>query len=342
MIEKNVIKIIADVHCPWLRTPLSGQAKVAVKGDTLTITLPYYLGGYEAEYAERVQHACMVDKRNYSVEIKYQVPSYQTQLPNIKVHQVKNLIAVSSGKGGVGKTTTTCHLAWQLAKMGAKVGVFDADMYGPNVPLMMGTASQEAHTTPNNQFMPIDCHGMSTMSLAYLIDPEKPMVWRGPMLSKTLLQILMQTKWPPLDYLFIDLPPGTGDTQLTLAQKIPLTGAVVVTTPHPMAQADALKGIKMFEKVNVPLFGQVVNMASQACQQCGHVNDDLLAQASTATTEQVSVLGQVPYAERYARALGESEDNYHQTYDPIAAKLITNMVKLPKHRSSNIPTITTE
>lgn len=341
MVDKNVIKIIKDVCCPWLGQPLAEHAKVTAAGDALSVSLPYCLGDDQNELLKRIAQTLQANEYKYVVKISQHVPSYQTQLPNIKVHQVKNLIAVSSGKGGVGKTTTACHLAWQLSKMGAKVGVFDADMYGPNVPLMMGSAGKEAVANANNQFMPIDCHGMSTMSLAYLIDPEKPMVWRGPMLSKTLLQILMQTKWPALDYLFIDLPPGTGDTQLTLAQKIPLTGAIVVSTPHPMAQADALKGIKMFEKVNVPILGQVINMVPGACQQCGYL-DEQAGKLSAAVNQQAKVLGQVPYAERFAHALGAGDASYQSTYGPIAAKLIASMLELPRHTSSNIPTITTE
>ena len=187
------------------------------------------------------------------------------------VKGVKNIIAVSSGKGGVGKSSTAVNMALALAAEGANVGILDADIYGPSIPTMLGSAS-ERPTSPDGQHMaPIIAHGLATNSIGYLVTDDNAMVWRGPMASKALLQLLQDTLWPDLDYLVLDMPPGTGDIQLTLAQSIPVTGAVVVTTPQDIALMDAMKGIAMFEKVSVPILGLVENMAMHVCSQCGHV-----------------------------------------------------------------------
>lgn len=183
---------------------------------------------------------------------------------------VRNILAVSSGKGGVGKSTTAVNLALALVAEGAKVGLLDADIYGPSVPNMLGT-EDERPTSPDGQHMaPIIAHGLATNSIGYLVTDENAMVWRGPMASKALLQMLQDTLWPDLDYLILDMPPGTGDIQLTLAQSVPVTGALVVTTPQDIALLDAMKGIVMFEKVKVPVLGIIENMSLHICSQCGH------------------------------------------------------------------------
>lgn len=188
--------------------------------------------------------------------------------PGIK--GVRNILAVSSGKGGVGKSTTAVNLALALAAEGGKVGILDADIYGPSVPNMLGT-EDERPTSPDGVHMsPIMAHGLATNSIGYLVTDENAMVWRGPMASKALMQMLQDTLWPDLDYLVIDLPPGTGDIQLTLSQNIPVTGAVVVTTPQDIALLDAMKGIVMFEKVHVPVLGIIENMSMHVCSNCGH------------------------------------------------------------------------
>ncbi|QZA80044.1 iron-sulfur cluster carrier protein ApbC [Deefgea piscis] len=184
---------------------------------------------------------------------------------------IKNIIAVASGKGGVGKSTTAVNLALALAAEGARVGVLDADIYGPSLPTMMGVADQHPETIDNKYIQPILHYGVQTMSIGFLIDPEQPMVWRGPMVTQALTQLLNDTRWDALDYLVIDLPPGTGDIQLTLSQKVPVTGAVIVTTPQDIALLDARKGLKMFEKVGVPILGVVENMSMHICSQCGHM-----------------------------------------------------------------------
>ena len=186
------------------------------------------------------------------------------------VEGVKNIIAVASGKGGVGKSTTAVNLALALAAEGARVGVLDADIYGPSQPTMLGISGQP-NSADGNRLEPMSNHGIQAMSIGFLIDGEDtPMVWRGPMVTQALDQLLHQTKWDNLDYLVVDLPPGTGDIQLTLAQKVPVTGAVIVTTPQDIALLDARKGLKMFEKVGIKIVGIVENMSTHICTQCGH------------------------------------------------------------------------
>lgn len=184
---------------------------------------------------------------------------------------VKNIIAVASGKGGVGKSTTSVNLALALAKEGARVGVLDADIYGPSMGLMLGLPSgTRPQVRDQKWFVPPQAHGVQVMTMAFLADDNTPMAWRGPMVSGALLQLLTQTAWDDLDYLIVDMPPGTGDIQLTLAQKVPVTGSVIVTTPQDIALLDARKGIEMFGKVNIPVLGVVENMAVHICSNCGH------------------------------------------------------------------------
>ena len=185
------------------------------------------------------------------------------------VDGVKNIIAVASGKGGVGKSTTAVNLALALAAEGARVGMLDADIYGPSQPTMLGISGQP-ESTDGKTMSPMMGHGLQTMSIGFLIDADTPMIWRGPMVTQALDQLLHQTKWDDLDYLVLDLPPGTGDIQLTLAQKVPVTGAVIVTTPQDIALLDARKGLKMFEKTGIKIVGIVENMSTHICSKCGH------------------------------------------------------------------------
>jgi ATP-binding protein involved in chromosome partitioning len=187
------------------------------------------------------------------------------------LQNIKHIVAVASGKGGVGKSTTAVNMALAMAQAGFKVGILDADIYGPSQGLMLGIAEgSHPETMDEKWFVPIQAHGVSVMSMAFLVDANSPMVWRGPMAAGALQQMLLQTNWGELDYLFVDMPPGTGDIQLTLCQKAQVSGAVIVTTPQDLALLDARKGIEMFKKVNVPVLGIVENMSTHVCSQCHH------------------------------------------------------------------------
>jgi ATP-binding protein involved in chromosome partitioning len=204
-----------------------------------------------------------------TVNVGSRIVSHKVQQGVNLLPNVKNVIAVASGKGGVGKSTTSVNLALALAAEGATVGLLDADIYGPSQPQMLGISGRP-DSSDGKSIEPMEAHGIQAMSIGFLVDTDTPMVWRGPMVTGALEQLLRDTKWRDLDYLVIDLPPGTGDIQLTLAQKIPVTGAVIVTTPQDIALLDARKGLKMFEKVGIPILGIVENMSTHICSNCGH------------------------------------------------------------------------
>ena len=206
---------------------------------------------------------------NVSANIATKVIPHAVQRGVQLMPKVKNIVAIASGKGGVGKSTTAVNLALALAAEGATVGILDADIYGPSQPMMMGIQGRP-ESADGQSMEPMENYGVQVMSIGFLVDQDNPMIWRGPMATQALEQLLRQTNWGDLDYLLVDMPPGTGDIQLTLSQKVPLTGAVIVTTPQDIALLDAKKGLKMFEKVGVPILGIVENMAVHVCEKCGH------------------------------------------------------------------------
>ena len=235
------------------------------------IQLGYPAAGYFDELAAEVRNllAELDGIGKVEVEVSSQVRSHAVQ-QNLKPLQgIKNIIAVASGKGGVGKSTTAVNLALALQAEGATVGILDADIYGPSIPRMLGCQGQP-ESTDGKSLEPMVGHDIQSMSIGYLVEEDTPMIWRGPMVTQALEQLLNDTRWRDVDYLVIDLPPGTGDTQLTLAQRIPVSGAVIVTTPQDIALLDARKGLKMFEKVEVPVLGVIENMSIHICSQCGH------------------------------------------------------------------------
>lgn len=218
-------------------------------------------------------------------------PLFENLIP-----QVKNPIAVASGKGGVGKSTVAANLAAALAQSGARVGLLDADIYGPSMGIMLGVTRPPAIDEERKRMYPVDVHGIKVMSLGFLLDPDTPVIWRGPMVMKALEQLLKDVEWPELDYMIVDLPPGTGDAQLTLTQKVPLSGAVIVTTPNEVALIDARKGLAMFQKVNVPVLGIVENMSWFVCPHCQGVSDIFSRGGGERTAREMGVpfLGEIP------------------------------------------------
>jgi len=221
----------------------------------------------EAHFEEIARQVTLSDEIRIVISSRIRAHGVQQNLKPLG--NVSNIIAIASGKGGVGKSTTAVNLALALAADGASVGVLDADIYGPSQPLMLGLAG-ERPLSDGTMMEPLKAHGIEVMSIGFLIDAEQPMVWRGPMVTQALNQLLQQTDWSELDYLIVDMPPGTGDIQLTLSQRVPVSGAVIVTTPQDIALLDARKGLQMFRKVSVPVLGIVENMSTHVCSRCGH------------------------------------------------------------------------
>ena len=245
---------------------------------------------------EQLAQACGndVDQHNIDLSINADIVAHSLKHAVPAVDGVANIIAVASGKGGVGKSTVSANLALALAKQGAKVGVLDADIYGPSQPKLFNLSGKP--TMQDNKMVPLDNYGLQVMSIGFMIEPDTPMIWRGPMVTQALEQLLRQSAWQNLDYLFIDLPPGTGDIQLTLSQKVPVAGAVIVTTPQDLSLIDAHKAIKMFEKVEVPILGLVENMSTHICSNCHH-EEAIFGEGggeAMATENNMPFLGSIP------------------------------------------------
>jgi ATP-binding protein involved in chromosome partitioning len=282
------------------------------------------------------------------VEVTQKIIAHSVQHGLKRLENVKNIIAVASGKGGVGKSTTAVNLALALASEGAVVGLLDADIYGPSQPRMMGLSGQP-ESKDGKSLEPKENYGVQTMSIGFLIDEETPMIWRGPMVTQALEQLLNDTRWRDLDYLIIDLPPGTGDTQLTLAQKVPVSGAIIVTTPQDIALLDARKGLKMFEKVEVPILGIVENMSTHICSQCGH-EEPIFGKGggqTMASEAGIQLLGSLPL-EMGIRLQADSgkptvvsdpDSRTAEAYREIARKAAARLSRQAKDYSAAFPTI---
>jgi ATP-binding protein involved in chromosome partitioning len=220
--------------------------------------------------AEALERSAAAAGHAMAAELSWTVDSHAVQHGLKPLPGVKNIVAVASGKGGVGKSTVAVNLALAAAQEGARVGLLDADIYGPSQPTMLGLIGERPESRDGKTMEPLTAHGIQVMSIGFLVDDRQPMAWRGPMVTSALTQLLTQTNWRELDYLFVDMPPGTGDIQLTLAQRVPVSAAVIVTTPQNVALADARKALEMFQKVNVPVLGVVENMSMHVCSNCGH------------------------------------------------------------------------
>jgi ATP-binding protein involved in chromosome partitioning len=259
LLQKNIPEYFSDIQ----RT--SGY--IQIDGKTLNLTLPFVcnsLLGAKGEYSHLLES--FATQQHVGIKVTYDIPSIKGQNPK----RVKNVIAVASGKGGVGKSTTSINLAAALSLEGARVGILDADVYGPSLPTLLGTKNVQPESPDNKNIYPIVSNNIQTMSIGYLVDEDSATIWRGPMASRAFQQLYNETLWDELDYLIVDMPPGTGDIQLTLAQNMPVTAAVIVTTPQDLALADAIKGIAMFNKVDINVLGIVENMSYHVCTECGH------------------------------------------------------------------------
>ena len=286
---------------------------------------------------------------NVSVNIATKVISHAVQRGVQLMPNVKNIIAVASGKGGVGKSTTAANLALALAAEGASVGLLDADIYGPSQPMMLGI-DRRPESEDGKTMEPLENHGVQVMSIGFLVDQDEAMIWRGPMATQALEQLLRQTNWKELDYLIVDMPPGTGDIQLTLSQRVPMTGAVIVTTPQDIALLDAKKGIKMFEKVGVPILGIVENMAVHICSSCGHVEHIFGADGGKKMAAQYGMdyLGALPLDINIRlqadsgkpTVVADPDGEVAGIYKAIARRVAVGIAEKAKDFSSKFPTIT--
>ena len=283
-----------------------------------------------------------------SVRVTSKVVSHAVQRGVKLVPGIKNIIAVASGKGGVGKSTTAANLALALSAEGASVGMLDADIYGPSQPMMLGIAGRP-ESKDGKRIEPMEGHGLQASSIGFLIDMDTPMVWRGPMVTQALEQLLKDTNWRDLDYLVVDLPPGTGDIQLTLAQKVPVTGAVIVTTPQDIALIDARKGLKMFEKVGIPILGVVENMSFHLCPKCGH-ESHIFGEGGAermARDYSTELLGQLPLDESIRSqadsgkptVVSDPDGEIAAIYRRIARRCAVKIADLQRDMTSKFPNI---
>lgn len=299
--------------------------------------------------AVRERVAALPGVSEVEVVVRTKIVAHAVQRGLKPLDGVKNIVAVASGKGGVGKSATAVNLALALAQEGARVGVLDADIYGPSLPQMLGLGGQQPESVDGKTMEPLEAFGLQAMSIGFLVDEDAPMVWRGPMVAQTLEQLLRQTRWQDIDYLIVDMPPGTGDTQLTLAQKFPVTGAVIVTTPQDIALLDARKGLAMFEKVGIPILGLVENMSIHICSNCGHA-EHIFGEGGgerMAADYKVELLGSLPL-DRSIRELadagrptvvGAPESKAADIYRAIARRVAVKVGERAKDMSARFPNI---
>jgi ATP-binding protein involved in chromosome partitioning len=325
---------------------------IDIEGDQVRVKIE--LGFPAKSVAEQVKTA-VADKVKavagvgmVQVDLSWRVVTHSVQKSLKPIDNVKNIIAVASGKGGVGKSTTAVNLALALSAEGARVGLLDADIYGPSQPRMLGITGKP-ESKDGNSLEPMNSYHLQAMSIGFLIDEETPMIWRGPMVTQALEQLLNDTNWSELDYLVIDLPPGTGDTQLTLAQKVPVSGAVIVTTPQDIALLDARKGLKMFQKVEVPVLGVVENMSIHICSNCGHEEHIFGAGGGARMAEQngVELLGSLPLDIRIREetdggkptVVAEPDSRVSEIYREIARKTAAKLSLQAKDYAAKFPRI---
>ena len=326
---------------------------VAIDGGkvTLTVEMGFPIEGYRRQLSEAIRGpvSALEGVQEVGLKLGWKATSHAVQKGLKPFEKVRNIIAVASGKGGVGKSTTAVNLALALAAEGASVGLLDADIYGPSQPRMLGVAANRPESKDGRSLEPVLAHGIQSMSIGYLIEEDTPMIWRGPMVTQALEQLLNDTNWRDLDYLIVDMPPGTGDTQLTLSQKVPVSGAVIVTTPQDIALLDARKGLKMFEKVEVPVLGIIENMSIHICTQCGHEEHIFGEGGGQRMAEEYGAdfLGALPLDIRIRRetddgaptVAAEPESRISEIYREIARRVAASLAKKSKSYAHKFPNI---
>ena len=354
--EQRINTALKSYIEPHLQTDLvSAKAvkKILIEQDqiSLDIVLGFPAESQHAMMCSAVQStvlSAIPEVSSCQVNLQTHIAAHSVQQSLQPLKQVKNIIAIASGKGGVGKSTTAVNLALALAAEGAQVGILDADIYGPSQPRMLGV-SGKPESNDGKRLEPMRSYRLQAMSIGFLIDDETPMIWRGPMVTQMLHQLLHETNWSNLDYLIVDLPPGTGDTQLTLAQKVPVAGAVIVTTPQDIALLDARKGFKMFEKVKVPILGIVENMSTHICSACQHEEPIFGTGGGVRMAEQYAVqfLGDLPLQLSIREqvdngkptVVAEPDSQITQKYRQIARKMAATLSLQGRDYSAKFPTI---
>jgi ATP-binding protein involved in chromosome partitioning len=345
---------------PYLKQTL-GEARavteVSVEGSrvhaSLVLGIPVegYQGALHAALTQQLA-ASGIDGLDLELTLSSLIVAHSVQRQLKPLAGVSNIVAVASGKGGVGKSTVAANLALAWAAAGARVGILDADIYGPSQPLMLGLGGQRPTSADGKRIRPLEAYGVKAMSIGFLVDPSQAVVWRGPMVTHALTQLLGDTEWGTLDYLVVDMPPGTGDIQLTLAQQVPVAGALIVTTPQDIALADARKGVAMFEKVSVPVLGVVENMSVHVCSNCGHAEHIFGAGggARMAAEFKVELLGELPLDIRIREeadggrpsVIAEPDSARGRAYIEMARRAAGALARRDRDRSSLFPKIVVE
>lgn len=349
---ENLLKSFIDPNVETDLVSAKSVKKISIENADVKVSVEL---GYPAKsYLLEIQTA--IEKKlqelpgvgNISVEVTVNIDSHAVQQSLKVLPDVKNIIAVASGKGGVGKSTTSVNLALALAAEGANVAILDADIYGPSIPKMLNLSGYPA-SEDGKTMLPKMAYGLQTISIGYLIEEDQPMIWRGPMVTNALQQLLNDTKWDNVDYMIVDLPPGTGDIQLTLSQQIPVSGAIIVTTPQDIALIDAQRGLGMFNKVNVPVLGIVENMSMHICSNCGHEEAIFGSGGGVAMAEKnnIDLLGSLPLdinIRKFADSgkptvVAEPDARVTEIYKSIARKMAAKLALKGKDYSSKFPNI---
>ena len=357
--ETDIRAAVQSLTVPGIDLPLEKvgrvvSASVADGSAAVDIELGFPAAGLEASLKDAVAGlvAETCDGAGAVVSIATKIAAHGVQRNLKPLENVRNIIAVASGKGGVGKSTTAVNLALALAGEGAATGILDADIYGPSIPLMLGVQGESPTSDDGQSLNPLVAHGIQVMSIGFLIEADQPMVWRGPMVTQALNQMLQQTAWRDLDYLIVDMPPGTGDIQLTLSQQVPVSGAVIVTTPQDIALLDARKGLQMFRKVSVPVLGVVENMSTHVCSQCGH-EEALFGSGGgekMAADFDVDLLGKLPLELRIREqtdsgrpsVIAEPDEAPAEAYRRTARRMAARLAAQGRDYSSKFPNIVVE
>ncbi len=352
---RDTLTSIMDAHTGVPILSNSEIKAVHIEGGNVKVEV---LLGYAArsqwpQWSAQIVQALQAIPQVEQVECVFEqkIVAHTVQNNAARLPGVKNILAVASGKGGVGKSTVAVNLALALAKEGARVGLLDADIYGPSQPTMLGLSGRPA-LQPDQKMIPLEKYGIQVNSIGFLIDADSPAIWRGPMVTSALMQLLQQSAWKDLDYLLVDLPPGTGDVQLTLAQRVPVTGAVIITTPQDIALLDAQKGLRMFEKVGVSVLGIIENMSMHVCTQCGHAESIFGVGGGEKMAQQYSVplLGQLPLDAPIRMhsdigcptVIAEPDSTSAQKYHAIARELARQVAQKPRDMRAAFPTVVTE